>query len=81
MAPLDWSAEVPQPVLDPDRLYVAYDRAVCGTAACAGETVLRTGRTAEGVPVVPVTAVDIKDVGTMVCSCGRVVVERPEDLG
>lgn len=67
------------PVLDPVRLYLAYDRHVCGRVECAGMTAIYTGVTTGGSPIVPVdpTYVDYwrtLDLGPLTCECGAVVV-------
>lgn len=63
------------PVLDPDQIYVAFDRYVCGRVPCAGYTALYTGYTAGGFALYPVPASDVAawaaaDLGPLTCECG-----------
>lgn len=66
--------------LDPDTVYDAYDRFVCGTTGCAGSTAVHTGRTIGGFRVRKVTARDVAewatyDLGPLTCQCGRVTTQ------
>ncbi|WP_043651020.1 hypothetical protein [Cellulosimicrobium cellulans] len=71
----------PTPVLDPDRIYLAHDRWVCGEGRCAGMTAQHTGATTGGVRLRPVTVADVDDwewagLGTLTCECRRLTASR-----
>jgi hypothetical protein len=68
------------PVLLQDQIYIAHDRYVCGTVACAGMTALYTGVTIGGAVLSPVTDEEAAewatyDLGPLTCECGRLVYE------
>lgn len=83
----------PGPTLEKGRMYLAWDRFVCGTLRCAGSTAFHTGVTIDGVPVEPITPDDVRayytpddadiyagvDLGPMQCQCGSVVLRNPQD--
>lgn len=50
---------LPTPVLQPDTLYLAYDRIVC--IDCAGMTATYTGLTIGGAPVTPIIGSDVTE--------------------
>lgn len=63
-------------VLDPQTLYLAGDRIVCGTLRCAGMRAMYEAATLDNHPVTAVTGTDIRqwcalDLGPMRCECGR----------
>lgn len=65
----------PQPVLDPARLYLTWDRLVCGKKFCAGMTARYTGVDIDGHPLLAfdaVTAAMYAAEGlTPTCECGK----------
>ena len=69
-------------LLDPQRIYLAHDRWVCGESRCAGMTAAATGYTTGGAKVRLVTADDVEGwewagLGdTLVCECGRLTARR-----
>ncbi|MFE5309913.1 hypothetical protein [Isoptericola sp. NPDC056605] len=72
-------------LLDPQRIYLAHDRWVCGETHCAGMTAATTGHTTSGAKVRPVTADDVEGwewagLGPLGCECGRLTARRG-DLG
>ena len=72
-------------LLDPQRIYLAHDRWVCGETHCAGMTAATTGYTTGGAIVRPVTADDVEGwewagLGALGCECGRLTARRG-DLG
>lgn len=67
----------PKPVLKPGRIYLAFDRLVCESAACAGWAARYGGKTTEGVPVSEYTDEDAQAWQLVtghppVCECGAV---------
>lgn len=61
--------------LDPSRMYLAFDRWVCGTVGCAGMTAYNCGVTLGGFPLSVLSALDVMEseqagVG-LSCECGR----------
>lgn len=67
--------------LEADRLYVGYDRIVCGRVTCAGSAAVSTGIDLHGRPVVEATARDVREWAAqgfeaMTCECESVT-RRP----
>lgn len=64
-----------QPVLDPERLYMTWDRLVCGKKFCAGMTARYTGFDIDGHEVLPFDNVEAalyaREGLTPVCECGK----------
>lgn len=63
--------------LKEDRLYLAYDRVVCGRVRCAGGSAVATGVDLHGRPVTAATAADVEGwvaygFEEMTCECGQV---------
>lgn len=65
-----------RPTLEAARIYLAFDRFVCGTTQCAGSTAVYTGRTIDGVKLTPITDRDVAEwatygQGPLRCECGK----------
>lgn len=74
----------PEPFIKPGQMYVAFDRNVCDSLRCAGNTALYAGRTIDGVRLYKVRAADVAewaeygDLGPMTCECGAKVATLDE---
>lgn len=63
--------------LSPDRIYLAFDRFVCGRVHCAGITAMVSGRTIDGALLTAATHADAQEwadagLGKITCECGAV---------